>query len=262
MDFGVPETSPALLSSAFEASWTCETDLHLAGEVRKNNLAFALGWGRMGRIMQRRIHLDCSGRTAREILEKLVGEFQAPKNGRRVVLIVQNVERINDSLSRLIRQILDFFHEREIKASIVDPTGCTATLCQALGGSVHVEVCADEGQVARPLEVLVVEDTADSLEFVRTLLESAGHKVVCARTGREAIAAARKGRFDVILLDLVLPDIDGMIVAGEIADLKVPIVAMSAYLDRWSEVDFRRAGFRHRLRKPFKTADLLTALKS
>ncbi len=216
----------------------------------------------MGRTMQRRIHLDCSGKTAREILDKLLREFQSPKNGRRVVLFVQNVHRINDSLSRLIRDILGFFHEREIQASIVDPTGCTATLCQALGGSVHVEVCADESQVARPLEVLVVEDTQDSLEFVKTLLETAGHKVAAARTGREAIELARKKRFDVVLLDLVLPDIDGMIVAGELADTKVPIVAMSAYLDRWSEVDYRRAGFRRRLRKPFKTADLLSALKS
>ena len=40
-----------------------------------------------------------------------------------------------------------------------------------------------------------------------------------------------------------------------------PVIAMSAYMDRWSEDEFRRAGFRSRLRKPFKSTDLLSALK-
>jgi CheY-like chemotaxis protein len=211
--------------------------------------------------MSRRIHLDCAGRTAREVMKRLAAEVESPKNGRRVVLLVSNLGRIHDSVSRLLRELLAWFHEREIQASIVDPSGHAGTLLRALGGSVHVEACADESEISRRLGILVVEDTPDSLEFVKTLLESAGHRVTGARTGREAIAAAGKGGFDVALVDLVLPDVDGLQVAEALERLRIPCIAMSAYLDRWSEQECRRAGFRSRLRKPFRTVDLLAALR-
>jgi DNA-binding response OmpR family regulator len=68
--------------------------------------------------------------------------------------------------------------------------------------------------------------------------------------------------FDVVLLDLVLPDIDGMAVVESIRGTGIPVIAMSAYLDRWSDDAFVRAGFRSRIRKPFKSAELLSALRS
>ena len=212
--------------------------------------------------MHRMIRLDCGGKTARQVLENLGREFTTPKNGRRVVLVVDNLQRIEDSLGRLLRQVLGFFNEREIKASIVDPTGCADAVYRALGGSVHVEVCRTEEEISRPLEILVVEDTPDSLEFVKTLLESAGHKVTTAATGREALKAAEGRKFDLVLLDLVLPDIDGVSVARSLAGKNARIVAMSAFLDRWEAADYRRAGFHRTLRKPFATLDLLEALKS
>lgn len=210
--------------------------------------------------MNRKIRLDCDGKTAREVIQGLVREFEAPRNGRRVVLLVDNVGRINDSLPRLLRQVLDFFHEREILAAIVDPTGCAATLFRTLGGSVHVQVCRSESEVLAPMDILVVEDTPDSLDFVRTLLETAGHRVETATTGAEAIRVCESRSFDLVLLDMVLPDTDGMAVATRLAGRKVPLIAMSAFLDRWAPADFRRAGFRRELRKPFKVADLLAAL--
>ena len=211
--------------------------------------------------MHRSIRLDCDGRTTGEILEKLTQEIDGPGGVPRLVLHVENVGRINDSLCRLIRQLLALVHEREVKVSIVDPTGCTSVLWEALGGSVHVEVCSSEDDVSRPLELLVVEDIPDSLEFLRDLLETAGHRVTTAATGREALRACDARGFDLVLLDLILPDMDGLAVAEAIRAKGTPVVAMSAYLDRWSEDDFRRAGFRSRLRKPFKSTELLAALK-
>src|SRR5262245_31242830 len=162
--------------------------------------------------MHRRIRLDCDGRTTGEILDSLsreIGSGAVP----RLVLHIENVGRINDSLCRLIRQLLALVHEREVKVSIVDPTGCTSVLWQALGGSVQVEVCSSEEEISSPLELLVVEDTPDSLEFLKELLETAGHKVTTAVTGRDAIRLCGTRKFDLILLDLILPDIDGLSVA-------------------------------------------------
>jgi CheY-like chemotaxis protein len=206
--------------------------------------------------------LDCDGRTTGEILERLTQEIGGPGGLPRLVLHIENVGRINDSLCRLIRQLLALVHEREVKVSIVDPTGCTAVLWEALGGSVHVEVCSSESDVSNPLDLLVVEDTPDSLEFLKELLETAGHRVTTAVTGREAVRACASRKFDLVLLDLILPDLDGLSVAESIRSSGIPVVAMSAYMDRWSEDDFSRAGFRSRLRKPFKSTELLAALKS
>lgn len=212
--------------------------------------------------MHRRIKLDCTGLTAREVLKHLSEEVGDSSNRARVVIHVEHARQINDSMSRLLQQILIYFHEKEIKASIVDPTGCTQTLYEVLGGSVHVEVCGSEKDIARPLEILVVEDTPDSLEFLTTLLESAGHTVVPARSAHEAISLCATRRFDVILMDLVLPDMDGVSVARALRTTGIPMIAMSAYLDRWEDADYRSAGFRSRLRKPFKTLELLAALKN
>jgi CheY-like chemotaxis protein len=211
--------------------------------------------------MHRRIRLDCDGRTTGEILERLSTEIGRPGDVPRFVLHIDNASRVNDSLCRLIRQLLALVHEREVKISIIDPTGCTAVLWEALGGSVHVEVCSREEEISEPLDLLVVEDTPDSLQFLRDLLESAGHTVTTASTGSEAVRACHARRFDLVLLDLVLPDTDGISVAEAIRDTKIPVVAMSAYLDRWNDDAYRRAGFRSRLCKPFKSAELLSALR-
>jgi len=211
--------------------------------------------------MHRRIRLDCDGRTTGEILDKLSREMAGPGAVPRLVLHLSNPGRVNDSLCRLIRQLLALVHERQVKVSIVDPTGCTAVLWEALGGSVCVEVCASEDEVSDPLDILVVEDTPDSLEFLKELLESAGHHVTTAVTGRDAVKACASRPFDLVLLDLILPDLDGLLVAEAIRPSGTPVVAMSAYLDRWSDEEFVRAGVRSRLQKPFKSVDLLAALK-
>ena len=210
--------------------------------------------------MHRKMRLNCDGKTAREVIDGLARDL-APGNGRHVILLVENVHRIRDSLSTLLKKLLRFFDERGVRASIVDPSGCAAALNDALGGSVHVEVCRDEGEVSAPKDILVVEDTEDSLEFVRTLLEEAGHRVAAARTGKEALKACRKKSFDLILLDLVLPDIDGIAVARALGEKKPQIVAMSAYLDRWNDSDYAHAGLRRRLRKPFRIQELLEAIR-
>jgi CheY-like chemotaxis protein len=213
--------------------------------------------------MPRRIRLDCDGRTAGEILDRLAAEIDRPDDAPRLVLHVENASRVNDSLCRLIRQLLALVHERAaLRVSIIDPTGCTAVLWEALGGSSRIEVCRSEDDISEPLDILVVEDTPDSLQFLKDLLESAGHRVTAAATGAEAVRACRAGRFDLVLLDLVLPDRDGLWVADAIRGSGIPMVAMSAYLDRWSEEDFHRAGFRTKLRKPFKSAELLSALRA
>ena len=59
--------------------------------------------------------------------------------------------------------------------------------------------------------ILVIEDDERVLAVTRTILEKLGYRVLCARTGKEAVAAARRfeGDIDLAILDAILPDMDG-----------------------------------------------------
>ena len=81
--------------------------------------------------------------------------------------------------------------------------------------------------------VLVVEDNEQNLYLVRFLLEGAGWTVVAAADGPRALEEARSGRFDLVLLDIQLPGMDGHAVALELRRIPaldgVPIVAVTSY---------------------------------
>jgi CheY-like chemotaxis protein len=199
-------------------------------------------------VAERRIRLDCAGQTAGEVLAKLTRELERPGTDRSVVLNLENLRETGDSVGRVLRELLSALRERGLEGRLVDSSGWADAFVRLVEPS------------SRPLEILVVEDTRDSLDFLRTLLEGAGHRVTGAETGRRAIEEAGRRSFDLILLDLLLPDMDGLQVARALSGSTAPIIAMSAYLDRWSDDELRRAGLLRRLRKPFKSADLLAAL--
>lgn len=81
--------------------------------------------------------------------------------------------------------------------------------------------------------VLVVEDNEQNLYLVRFLLEGAGWTVVAAIDGPHALEEARSGRFELVLLDIQLPGMDGHAVARELRRIPalddVPIVAVTSY---------------------------------
>jgi signal transduction histidine kinase len=77
-----------------------------------------------------------------------------------------------------------------------------------------LEAAPPEPPATRRLRVLVVEDEPDSAESMRLVLELGGHEVTVARTGAEALEAARAGKPDVVFCDLGLPDMTGYDVAA------------------------------------------------
>jgi CheY-like chemotaxis protein len=69
-----------------------------------------------------------------------------------------------------------------------------------------------------PAHVLVVEDDARLRGLVREALEATGHRVTAVGTGSDALLRALEGGIDLVLLDLNLPDVDGIEVARRLAD--------------------------------------------
>ena len=81
--------------------------------------------------------------------------------------------------------------------------------------------------------ILLVEDNEQNRYLARYILEDAGMSVVCAITGKEALAAAREHRPDLILLDIQLPEMDGYEAVARLkADPElagIPVVAVSSF---------------------------------
>lgn len=106
--------------------------------------------------------------------------------------------------------------------------------------------------------LLVVEDDRQLATLLREQLGLAGHAPVVAGTLAEARAALAEGRFDLILLDLNLPDGDGLDLAQEVSDEgDTPMLMLTARGDVDSRVAGLYAGASDYLTKPFSVAELL-----
>ena len=110
--------------------------------------------------------------------------------------------------------------------------------------------------------VLVIEDEAPMRKFLRATLDSHGYDVLLAETAREGIAMATQHTPDVVLLDLGLPDADGLDVTRELRGWsKVPIIVISARGREDDKVEALDAGADDYLTKPFGVNELLARLR-
>ncbi len=113
--------------------------------------------------------------------------------------------------------------------------------------------------------VLIVEDNELNMKLFHDLLESQGYNVVEARTGPEALVAARQSAPDLILMDIQLPEISGLQVTEEIvkdeALAHIPIIAVTAFAMKGDEERIRAGGCRDYISKPISVVDFLEKVK-
>lgn len=110
--------------------------------------------------------------------------------------------------------------------------------------------------------VLLVEDDAQMRRFVRTTLATHDYRVVEATNGREALALAAAHTPELVLLDLGLPDGDGLEVTRRLREwTKVPILVLSARAHDQDKVAALDAGADDYLTKPFSVPELLARLR-
>jgi signal transduction histidine kinase/DNA-binding response OmpR family regulator len=119
--------------------------------------------------------------------------------------------------------------------------------------------------VARVGRVLLAEDNEINVMVARTLLESAGYAVECAFDGIQAVEAARNGVFDVILMDMQMPRMNGIDAARLIRSLpppacKIPIVAMTANAMREDKEACIAAGMVEFISKPINPDAFLSVI--
>lgn len=113
-----------------------------------------------------------------------------------------------------------------------------------------------------PVRVLIVEDEPQMQKFLRASLTSAGYRTLEASTGKEALQLARMHNPDLVLLDLGLPDMDGMDVARELRQWSMrPVIVISARGQEQDKVDALDAGADDYLTKPFGTSELMARIR-
>ncbi len=111
-------------------------------------------------------------------------------------------------------------------------------------------------------KVLVVDDDPSLLKALRIGLTARGDEVLTAQTGREAINQVALWLPDLVILDLGLPDIDGIEVCRRIREFsQVPIVVLSAYGDERRKVEALDSGADDFVTKPFGMAELEARLR-
>ncbi len=109
-----------------------------------------------------------------------------------------------------------------------------------------------------PLRLLLVEDDPTVADVIAGLLQARGHEVVHVLHGLAALSEVAAGSFDVGLLDLDLPALDGIAIAGQLRAMgyELPLIAVTARSDAYAEQQVLQGGFDGFLRKPV-TGDLL-----
>jgi two-component system KDP operon response regulator KdpE len=116
--------------------------------------------------------------------------------------------------------------------------------------------------MARPV-VLLVEDDRDMRNVLCVALQGRGYDVVAAASGWQALAKLRQAPADVMILDLGLPDMDGVLVASSVRQHHVlPIIVLSARRDEGQQVLAFDAGANDYVTKPFREAELMARVRA
>ena len=121
----------------------------------------------------------------------------------------------------------------------------------------------EEAGTTDPLKILVVDDEPAMVGALGALLGQAGHRIVAAYDGEEALRRFRDEEPDLILLDLAMPGMDGATVCSRIRETsETPIIVVSGERDEAATVELLDLGADDYVRKPFRADELLARVRA
>ncbi|MDP3427969.1 MAG: PAS domain S-box protein, partial [Humidesulfovibrio sp.] len=134
-------------------------------------------------------------------------------------------------------------------------------------GGVHGRGRREALPLLPPLHLLLAEDNPVSQLAAKSFLQRAGHTVLTATNGMEALALLESEPFDAVLMDIQMPEMDGVEATRRIRshsaglyDPQIPIIALTAYAQTSEHKRFLEAGMNATISKPLELADILEAL--
>jgi signal transduction histidine kinase/CheY-like chemotaxis protein len=134
-------------------------------------------------------------------------------------------------------------------------------LAQAAAPAAVAPRKAESRSQTPPARLLLVEDVEANQEIAKAVLEAAGHAVDIATNGFDAIQAVKTRKYDIVLMDIQMPGMDGITATRHIRELPgperdIPIVAMTANVLPEQVEQFRAAGMNDHVGKPFDRYEL------
>ncbi|MEK9822648.1 MAG: response regulator [Gammaproteobacteria bacterium] len=114
-------------------------------------------------------------------------------------------------------------------------------------------------------KILVVDDSPTEIFQFKEMLEKLGHEVITAENGRDGVTMAISEQPDVVLMDIVMPDMNGFQATRQIARAEetkhIPVIIVSSKNQETDKVWGRRQGAKGYITKPVVQADLVSAMK-
>ena len=112
-------------------------------------------------------------------------------------------------------------------------------------------------------EILIVDDDRVVLSSCKRILESEGYAVSLTPSVKEALENLAKKNFDLLLVDVIMPEYDGMYLIGKVRENlpRLPILVMSGYPTPETISSGMRMGATHFIAKPFTPDELVTAVR-
>ncbi|MCB0346258.1 MAG: response regulator [Bdellovibrionales bacterium] len=159
-----------------------------------------------------------------------------------------------------------------ISVDSVTGKGSTFTFTIKAEEALATEVKSDNsdginGDLVRPLQILVAEDNLVNQKLIRKILEKLGHQCLIAENGIQAVEEYQKQAVDLILMDMQMPQLDGLDATRQIRALEVqfgsrtPIIALSANTQAEDREKCLDAGMDEFLTKPIAIGDLVKTIK-
>ncbi|PLX83873.1 MAG: hybrid sensor histidine kinase/response regulator [Desulfuromonas sp.] len=152
-----------------------------------------------------------------------------------------------------------------ILASLESPAGAPAAKGVPPVGPVPVGAGEGSGLPEVPLRVLLAEDNPINQKLARALLEARGWKVTAVSNGAEVVRQAKEGGVDLVLMDVQMPEMDGLDATRAIRRLEgsagtVPIIGLTAHAMKGDREIFLSAGMDDYVAKPIKPEELFGAI--
>jgi signal transduction histidine kinase/CheY-like chemotaxis protein len=193
----------------------------------------------------------------------LAGELRSHRPDLNIIILTSLADH---DRSRLKNLRISRFLTKPVKASLLYETICAAVA----GRQQHIRPQAglEDSEIAGecPLRILVAEDHPTNQRIIKLMLERLGYRPEIVSNGLEVLSAMRVNRFDAIILDVQMPEMDGLTASREICRMHPPgnrpwILAMTANALEGDREKCLDAGMNDYISKPVRTKDLAAAMR-
>jgi signal transduction histidine kinase/DNA-binding response OmpR family regulator len=163
----------------------------------------------------------------------------------------------------LMHHVLKPLKESELKAAIQSAMGQTVSSLKTMPAVAH----SAKPIAYRELHILLAEDNPVNQKVAALLLERQGHTVVVAEDGRQAVDLWQNGNYDLILMDVQMPEMDGFEATKRIRSMetgsgrRIPIIALTAHAMKGDRERCLEAGMDGYLSKPIRVRELFDVLE-